>query len=285
MSKFAYHPGNVAHSSAPEVEDTMQSLSRALGIKLIPLSGATSCGAGIVRQANKRLQLTLNARTFAMAESMGLDILTPCAATAGNLHEDLMTLRSDQILMSEVNDVLLRTCNLTMTGEVNVHHLIHAIVDIIGIEKLDEKVVNPFDFKIAGYYGPNIQQDGACGEDDIYDPDYLEKIILSVGGTPVKWDARTQSVGTPSLFSEEPTVMKQAAEVLSEAKSEDAELIVSACSLSHGVLDIYQGKAGRNTGLSTNIPVIHLCEMISFALGCHNNRLAMLRTRITVIGD
>ena len=79
--------------------------------------------------------------------------------------------------------------------------------------------------------------------------------------------------------------MKQAAEALSEAKSEGAELIVSACNLSHYVLDVYQGKAGRNAGLATNIPVIHLCEMLAFALGTHNNRLALLRTRIAVIGD
>ena len=74
--KYAYHPGNVSHSSAPEVNDTVIPLARSLNIELIPLEGATSCGAGIVRQANKRLQLTLNARTFAMAESLGLDILT-----------------------------------------------------------------------------------------------------------------------------------------------------------------------------------------------------------------
>ncbi|MEL0213854.1 MAG: succinate dehydrogenase, partial [Euryarchaeota archaeon] len=92
-------------------------------------------------------------------------------------------------------------------------------------------------------------------------------------------------VGVPGLFGEESTVMKQAAEALSEAKAEGADLIVSACNLSQAVLDIYQGKAGRNTGLSTNIPVIHLCEMLSFGLGCHNKRLALLRTRIAVIGD
>lgn len=284
-TKFAYHPGNVAHSSAPEVADTMGPLARALGIELVPLAGATSCGAGIVRQANRRLQLTLNARTFAYAEAAGLDILTPCAATAGNLHEDLETLRSDQILLQEVNETLERTCGLTMTGEVKVHHLLHAIVDEIGIEKLEERVRNPIDFAVAGYYGPNIQQAGACGGDDVYDPNYLEQVISALGGTPVRWEARTQSVGVPGLFSEEPTVLKQAAEALSEAKSEGADLIVSACNLSHAVLDIYQGKAGRNTGLATNIPVIHLCEMLAYALGTHNSRLALLRTRIAVIGD
>ena len=283
--KYAYHPGNVSHSSAPEGATTMDSFARAVGITLVPLDEATSCGAGIVRQANRRLQLTLNARTFAMAEAEGLNILTPCAATAGNLQEDLMTLNSDQILMQEVNETLQNTCGLTMTGEVEVHHLLHVIVDEIGLDKLEEKVRNPLDFAIAGYYGPNIQQEGACGRYDFYEPNYLEQVISTLGGTPVRWEARTQSVGVPGLFSEEPTVMKQAAEALSEAKSEGAELIVSACNLSHAVLDIYQGKAGRNTGLSTNIPVIHLCEMLSFALGCHNNRLAMLRTRIAVIGD
>lgn len=283
--KFAYHPGNVAHSSAPEVADTMGPLARALGIELVPLAGATSCGAGIVRQANRRLQLTLNARTFAMAEAHGLDILTPCAATAGNLHEDLETLKSDPILLQEVNETLERTCGMTMTGEVKVRHLLHAIVDEIGLDKLEDKVRNPIDFAVAGYYGPNIQQDGACGGDDVYDPNYLEQLISALGGTPVNWEARTQSVGVPGLFSEEPTVMKQAAEALSEAKAEGAELIVSACNLSHAVLDVYQGKAGRNTGLATNIPVIHLCEMLAFALGTHNNRLAQLRTRIAVIGD
>ena len=46
--KYAYHPGNVSHSSSPEVAVTMESFARAMGITLIPLPGATSCGAGIV---------------------------------------------------------------------------------------------------------------------------------------------------------------------------------------------------------------------------------------------
>ena len=73
---YAYHPGNVAHSSAQEVADTVLPAVKTLGINLIPLDGATSCGGGIIRQANRRLQLTLNARTFAMAEEAGLDVLT-----------------------------------------------------------------------------------------------------------------------------------------------------------------------------------------------------------------
>ena len=95
--KYAYHPGNVAHSGSPEVAESMVPLVKSLGIELTYLDGATSCGAGIIRQVNQRLQLTLNARIFAQAEDLGLEILTPCASTAGNLSEDLFLLKSKLI--------------------------------------------------------------------------------------------------------------------------------------------------------------------------------------------
>mgnify|MGYP003320684600 CR=1 FL=1 len=119
----------------------------------------------------------------------------------------------------------------------------------------------------------------------MHDPRYMERLITALGGSPIDWEGRVTSVGAPGLLSEEATVLRQAAAVLSEAKEEGAELIVSACNLSHSVLDIYQGKAGRSSGISTNIPVIHLTEMLSFAMGHHNTRFAQLRTRVAVIGD
>ncbi|MAX34860.1 MAG: hypothetical protein CMB23_04215 [Euryarchaeota archaeon] len=283
--RYAYHPGNVAHSNAIEVADTMPVAADSLGIELVELEGATSCGAGIIRQANADLQVVLNARTLAQAEAMGLDIITPCATTAATLHEDLTALRNDSKLMAKTNDILERNCGLSLTGEVNVHHLLHVIVDEVGIEKLAQKVKNPFGFRIAGYYGPNMQQDGACGGDDVFDPDYLEQVIAAMGGQPVEWDSRTHSVGVPGIFSEEKTVLKQTASVLADAKSEGAELVVSACNLSHMLMDVYQGKAGKVSRKETKVPVIHLTELLAFGFGHYVDRLAQLRTRVLVIGD
>tara|TARA_Y100000589_G_scaffold123560_1_gene117951 strand:- start:78 stop:938 length:861 start_codon:yes stop_codon:yes gene_type:complete len=283
--RYAYHPGNVAHSNAIEVADTMPAAAESLGIELVNLDAATSCGAGIIRQANADLQVVLNARTLAQAEALGLDIITPCATTAATLHEDLTSLRNDSKLMTKTNDILQRNCGLNLTGEVNVHHLLHVIVDEIGIEKLAKSVKNPFGFRIAGYYGPNMQQEGACGGDDVFDPDYLEQVISALGGQPVDWTSRTQSVGVPGIFSEEKTVLKQTAAVLSDAKSEGAELVVSACNLSHMLMDVYQGKAGKVSGESTKIPIIHLTELLAFGFGHYVDRLAQLRTRVLIIGD
>ena len=74
------------------------------------------------------------------------------------------------------------------------------------------------------------------------------------------------------------------ASVLSEAKANGAQLVVSACTISHANLDSYQVKAGKVTGKDTSVPVIHLAELVAFALGHFPDRLAQLRTRAMIIG-
>ena len=283
--RFAYHPGNVAHSSAPEVDETMRAACRSLDIELIDMPGATSCGAGILGQANRRLQITLNARTMSIAEDLGLDIITPCATTAATLHEDLMMLKADPSLMGDVNRTLEKTTGRVLEGSIKIRHLLHVIVEDIGIENFSMKVKNPIPSPLGPYYGPNLQQDGLIGDDDVFDPWYMEGIIEAGGGKPVTYSSRTSSAGTPGIFAEEQTALRQSANILFDAKAMGAKMVISACTLAHGVLDIYQGKASRATGLNTNIPVIHFCEYVAFLTGNFPTRLAMLKTRVAVIGD
>ena len=283
--RFAYHPGNVAHSSAPEVDETMRAACRSLDIELIDMPGATSCGAGILGQANRRLQITLNARTMSIAEDLGLDIITPCATTAATLHEDLMMLKADPSLMGDVNRTLEKTTGRVLEGSIKIRHLLHVIVEDIGIENFSMKVKNPIPSPLGAYYGPNLQQDGLIGGDDVFDPWYMEGIIEAGGGKPVTYSSRTSSAGTPGIFAEEQTALRQSANILFDAKAMGAKMVISACTLAHGVLDIYQGKASRATGLNTNIPVIHFCEYVAFLTGNFPTRLAMLKTRVAVIGD
>ena len=95
---------------------------------------------------------------------------------------------------------------------------------------------------------PYMQREGFCGEDDPFDPHYLEDLITALGGTPVAYEARCQSVGSPSLLTNEKTALSMTASVLSEAKANGAQLVVSACTISHANLDSYQVKAGKVTG-------------------------------------
>jgi len=284
--KYSYYPGNVARQSSYEVEDTIQPLCRSLGIELVEIVGYNSDGGNIIKQGNKDLQLALNARNIALAEKNGHDIVTACASAQGILHDSLQTFRNDPIALANANTVLSKTTGMTANaGDISSHHLLHVLVDEIGLDKVEEAVINPLNMNVACYYGPHMQKEGACGGDDPWNPNYMERLISALGGTPVEYKTKTSSVGNPSLLSLGDSVMKMTARVLNDAKRAGAEIIVSACTLSHSNLDSYQGKAGRVANLDTNIPAVNLTEIIAFALGHFPDRFAQLKTRAMLIGS
>ena len=286
MVKYSYYPGNVARQSSREVEDTIQPLCRSLGIELIEIVGYNGDGGNIIKQGNKDLQLALNARNLAIAEKNGHDIITACASAQGILHESLETFQKDPIALAKANRVLEKTTGMTLDGtNISTNHLLHVLIDEIGLEKIEAAVVNPLNLDIASYYGPHMQRKGACGGDDAWNPTYMEQLITALGGRPVDFKTKTSSVGNPSLLSLGDSVMKMTARVLNDAKKAGAQVLVSACTQSHSNLDTYQGKAGRVANKDTNIPVVNLTEIIAFALGHFTDRYAQLRTRALIIGS
>ncbi|MBJ23737.1 MAG: hypothetical protein CMB64_03620 [Euryarchaeota archaeon] len=284
MVKLAYYPGNVARAASIEVEDCIQPLCSSLGIELIEIPKATSDGGNIISQASPLLQHALVARNMALAESFGLDIMTTCASSHGIHCDTIEVMTKDTVINSKINSILSQVSNVEFSGESNSRHLLHVLVEDIGLEKISSLVKNPLRMNVAGYYGPNMQKKSACSKDNVFNPNYLEQLILALGGNPIEYDLKCQSVGAPALLTNQSSALKMTAAVLSDAKENGAQLMVSACTLSHSNLDTYQVKARRKTGKDTSMPVIHLAEMVAFALGHHKDRFAQLKTRVMVIG-
>ena len=116
-------------------------------------------------------------------------------------------------------------------------------------------------------------------------PTYMEQLIEALGGTPVDYESKCMSVGSTSMLTLEDASLAMTAAVLSDAIQSGADLVVSACTVSHINLDSYQSKAGRVSGKRTSVPVCHLAELVAFALGFYPDRLAQLRTRVRLIGS
>ena len=282
--KIAYYAGNAARASSAEVEDCIQPLCKTLGIVLIDLPKASRDGANIIKQSSPKLQHALVARNLALAESKGLDVLTTCATSHGIMCDTIDEFRDDLGFANHVNNIVARTSSIEYMGESKSRHLLHFLVEEIGLEKIRDAVINPIRLNVAAYYGPNMQREGACGDDDPFMPTYMEQLITAIGGTPVEYDLKCQSVGAPALLTINKPVMKMTASVLSDAKSNGADILVSACTISHSNLDSYQSKAGKVARKDTSMPILHLAELVAFALGHHPTRFAQLRTRALVIG-
>ena len=283
MVKYSYYPGNVARQSSYEVEDTIQPLCKTLGIKLVEIVGYNSDGGNIIKQGNKELQLAQNVQHRTRREN-GHPIITACASAQGILHDALETFRNDPIALANANTVLSKTSGMTAAAdEITTNHLLHVLADEIGLDKVEDAVINPLNMDVVCYYGPHMQKKGACGGDDPWNPTYMEQLIKALGGRPVEYKSKTSR--NPSLLSLGDSVMKMTARVLNDAKKAGAQVIVSACTLSHANLDSYQGKAGRVANMDTNIPAVNLTEIIAFALGHFPDRFAQLKTRAMIIGS
>ena len=285
MAKMAYYPGNVARAGALEVEDTIQPMCKALNIELVELPRASSDGGNVIKQATPKLQDALVARNMALAEAKGLDIMTTCATSHGIMCNTADDMKRDPVYASNLNNLIARTSGVEYMGESQSRHLLHYLVEEIGLEAVRDAVKNPLNMKVAAYYGPDMQRDGACGGDDPFMPSYMEQLIEALGGTPVDYDSKCLSVGSTSMLTLEDSSLAMTAAVLSDAIDSGAELVVSACTVSHINLDSYQSKAGRVSGKSTAVPVCHLAEVVAFALGYFPDRLAQLRTRVRLIGS
>ncbi|MEC7484779.1 MAG: heterodisulfide reductase, partial [Candidatus Thermoplasmatota archaeon] len=145
--KVAYYPGNVARGAMMEVEDCIQPLCKTLGIDLIELPKATSDGGNIIRQASPRLQHALAARNLALAEEKGLDIMTSCA-TSHSIHCDTAaTMEANPVMASQLNNLIARTSKIEYAGESKSRHLLHLLVEEIGLDKVKAAVLNPLNMK------------------------------------------------------------------------------------------------------------------------------------------
>ncbi|MDH5682458.1 MAG: heterodisulfide reductase-related iron-sulfur binding cluster, partial [Spirochaetota bacterium] len=73
--KYAFYPGCVAKGACPELKTATENTAKVLGIELVELTEAACTGAGVISEHEPELADTLNARTFAMAEKLGLPLI------------------------------------------------------------------------------------------------------------------------------------------------------------------------------------------------------------------
>lgn len=276
--KYAYYPGCVAKSSAPELYDSTAQVAQKLGIELVELTSASCCGAGVVNEGDPFLNIMLNARTLAMAENMGLDLLTICSTCQGVMCQVKCQLDNDPNLLAKTNEALSKI-NMRYEGKVRIKHFLWALIEDYGLSKIEQQVVKPLrGLKVAPFYGCYILRPSeALGFEDHEKPTSLERLISALGAEAVHYDGETKCCGFPILFVQRETAFEMAANYLNNAKQEGAGFMVTPCPLCHISLDIYQNKAAKKIKVKINLPVLHLSQMVGLALGLEPKKLGFSR--------
>jgi succinate dehydrogenase / fumarate reductase cytochrome b subunit len=239
-----------------------------LGIEVVELAAASCCGAGVVTEANPDVALALNARTFAQAEALGLDVMTICGTCQGVMSAANRRFKSEPGLLDRINHILAPE-GISYRATLSVKHLLWIVVREIGLARLRGLVAVPMrEFRIAPFYGCYILRPSwDLGFDDPENPQSLEKVISAVGGEPVAYSGRTQCCGFPIILEKEAIAVAMAGTHMKEAKDGGADFMVTPCPLCHMSLDIYQDRAGRAVNTSLSLPILHLPQLLGLAMG------------------
>lgn len=274
--KYAYYPGCAAEAIMKEADDTTRIVADILGIKLVDMNNATCCGAGCLDEANRELSYVINARIFAIAEKMGLNILTICSTCLQTMARINNNLKSDTRLLERTNKVL-REVGMEYKGGVEITHLLWVLVKDYGLAKLRQHVKRPLSMlNIAAFYGCHTLRPGEIlGFEDPRNPQSLDLLINALGGHPVEYRGKTRCCGFHTLLVNERASLKAGGKRLQEAKDKGADCMVTPCPLCDISLDVYQGEAEKLYKRKTQLPVFNLSQLVALALGVDVNELRL----------
>ena len=274
--KFAFYPGCVAQGAARELKASAEGLAKKLGIELVPMPNVTCCGAGVITEENPDLSDPLNARTFAVAEKMGLDILVICGTCLGVMRKAQKVFKENPKKLEAANKVLAES-GLEYKKTVKVRHLLNVLIEDVGLDKLKSLVVKPLkDFRIGAFYGCYAlrpSEVSTLGDPD--NPDEMERLIRALGGEAVDYPGRLKCCGFPYVMMNKKSSLAMAGNHVAAAKEKGANSMVTPCPLCHLNLDPYQPEAARIVGKDLNVPIFHLPQMVGLALGLSPKELQL----------
>jgi succinate dehydrogenase / fumarate reductase, cytochrome b subunit len=279
--KLAYWPGCVSRGFTPELHGSVAKVAPLLDLELVELDRANCCGAGVIAEHNQELADTLNARTFAMAQSVdgAAGMMNICSTCQGAQSECQERLDASGNYRGEVNKHLeAEGLSYEAGGDWWNKNFLWILAEEIGFDALRERVQRPLTgLRIAPFYGCYIVRPSKrLGLDERPERDaYLGRLIEALGGEAVEYAGARKCCGFPVITMNRTTSLRQAGRHVADALDAGADCLVTPCPLCHLNLDLQQPAAAQFVERDLDLPVLHLPQMVGLALGLEPKELGM----------
>jgi len=265
----------------PSYEVSSRKVLEKLGVELVEMPEFNCCGLPI-DAVNHDAMLVLAARNLCLAEKQNLNILTLCPGCAGTLRKVNKTLQEDKHLRGRVNWYLKEIGMEFQSGKVTVRHLIQALVEDVGLEKIKDSVVKPLSgLKVAEHNGCHVLRPTKyIGFDDPEDPVLLKKLIEATGAECLDYMFETDCCGAPIIGVNDKIPLYLAGDKLRNIKAVDAQALITVCPFCHMMFDVNQPRIERLLSESFGIPVLHYPQLLGLAMGFTPEEMALGELRV-----
>lgn len=254
--KVAYFPGCTLKTKAKDLDKYARKCAEVLGITLEEIEAWQCCGGVFTTNKNEIATKLSSVRALMAAKEKNQMLVSVCSACHNVIKQTNHAMQTDDEFASKVNNYISPD---NYNGETKVLHYLELLRDVVGFDKVKEKVVNPLEGKkVAAYYGCLLLRPGkVMAMDDVENPTIIEDLIKALGGEPVVYPYRNECCGGYVTMENPDLAKAKSQKVTNSAKNGGAEVILTACPLCKYNLE----KNG------SDVPVIYLTELLAEALG------------------
>ena len=234
--KVSYFPGCTLRTKAKILDVYARKCAEVLGVTLEEIENWQCCG-GVYTTDKKEMSV--------------------CSACHNVLKQTNNAMATDEVFNLLANNYM--ALDERYNGETKVLHYLELLRDVVGYDKIKEKVVNPLTGrKIAAYYGCLLlRPNSVMKTDDPENPSIIEDLIRALGAEPVIYPFRNECCGGYTVIEDKNVAVEKAGKVTASAGSHGAQEIVTACPLCKYNLD----KNGNG------VKVVYITELLAEALG------------------
>ena len=270
--QYAFYPGCSSQkgASADNFLKSIKVVCDKLDVQLNEIPDWNCCGASIgYGEGGELPRLVMSARNLALAEKElpGQDMVSVCPACWLASRETGERLHESQSLLAEANEAL-KEAGLNLKNEVKQRHMVEVLIEDIGWQGMKAPVVKPLaGLKFAGYVGCQTNRPFGIAGESFENPQYLDKMIETVGAEAVKYDQKVTCCGGGLAFSEPEKSQKQIRDIVESAYDNGADMIVTPCQLCQANVEIYQSEINKKQGTKFNMPVVFYSQLMTVAYG------------------
>lgn len=277
MPVYNLYMGCSVPANYPNYEAAMFKVAEAFDMVLEYMEGVGCCGSPNLRAIDFFGWLLVNARTLAIAEKNGHDIVTPCNGCFGSLKDVLHHLQHDEKDLRRINEELKKS-GLSLKCTVKVRHFVEALYTDIGVEQIKSKITRSLDgVGIAIHYGCHVLRPADVTE---FSPEILDELVRVTGATVVEYPLWKQCCGATVLPVNEALAIRLARDKLKSMKEHGAEFITVVCPACGNQLDLQQLGLKDIYGEEYNLPVLLYPQILALALGMDESEVGLELNRV-----
>ena len=276
--EYALFLGCTIPLKLPHLEKAFRDVAGILDVKLKEMEGVSCCPEPVSLQSlNMDTWVTLGARNLAIAEKMGLNILTICSGCYETLKTVSVLLAEDKEYLNKINGIL-KKINYHYAGKTKVFHFVELFSQPEWIEKLKSLTVRPLDdLNLAVHYGCHLIRPSKIMQFDHPErPETIDRILKALGAKTIDFATKLECCGYCARLQDEigEHLVEQKMTELCELE-EEVDALIAVCPACTTQYDRKEKIIARNKNKELDIPVLYLAEVMAIALGVELEDLSL----------